>query len=71
MSRHTIRFYERCGVLPAAARTASGDRTYGPEAIEGLEFIVKAKALGLRLEDIREVLEISMGGRPRASTCGR
>ncbi|MGH7539420.1 MAG: heavy metal-responsive transcriptional regulator [Gemmatimonadota bacterium] len=63
VSRHTIRFYEREGVLPEPARTPSGYRRYGPAAVERLEFIGKAKALGLRLEDIREVVEISSGGR--------
>lgn len=64
VTRHTIRFYERHGVLPEPSRTASGYRTYRPDAVERLEFIGKAKALGLRLDDIREILEISSGGRP-------
>lgn len=61
--RHTIRFYERTGVLPAPARTPSGYRAYRPEAVERLEFIRKGQALGLKLADIAEVLDISEGGR--------
>jgi DNA-binding transcriptional MerR regulator len=60
----TIRYYEREGLLPPAPRTASGYREYGPEALDDLRFIRKAQALGLRLADVREVLEISSGGRP-------
>ena len=60
--RHTIRFYERRGVLPEPERTASGYRVYGLDAVARLEFIGKGKALGLRLDDIREVLDISEGG---------
>ncbi len=63
VARHTIRFYERKGVLPEPERTSSGYRTYGPAAIERLEFIGKGQALGLRLDDIKEVLDISEGGR--------
>lgn len=63
VARHTIRFYERKGVLPQPERTSSGYRTYGPAVIERLEFIRRGQALGLRLDDIKEVLEISEGGR--------
>ncbi len=60
----TIRYYEREGLLPLADRTPSGYRDYEPEAVDDLRFIKKAQALGLRLTDVREVLEISAGGRP-------
>lgn len=61
--RPTIRFYERRGLLPEPARTRSGYRRYTADDVERLDFIGKAKALGLRLDDIRETLEISSGGR--------
>ena len=60
----TIRYYEREGLLPLADRTPSGYRDYGPEVVDDLRFIKKAQALGLKLSDVREVLEISSGGRP-------
>ncbi len=60
----TIRHYEREGLLPLADRTPSGYRDYGPEVVDDLQFIKKAQALGLKLSDVREVLEISSGGRP-------
>ncbi len=60
----TIRYYEREGLLPHAERTPSGYRDYGLDAVNDLQFIRKAQALGLKLSDVREVLEISAGGRP-------
>ena len=60
----TIRYYEREGLLPLADRTPSGYRDYGPEVVDDLQFIKKAQALGLRLSAVREVLEISAGGKP-------
>ncbi len=60
----TIRYYEREGLLPPAARTESGYRDYGPGVMDDLLFIKKAQALGLKLSDVREVLEISSGGKP-------
>ena len=59
----TVRYYEREGLLPAPERTPSGYRNYGPEVLDDLRFIKKAQALGLKLSDVREVLEISSGGR--------
>lgn len=55
MPASTLRFYEQAGLLPAA-RTGSGYRVYGEEAVARLEFIGAAKHLGLPLEEIRELL---------------
>ena len=63
VSPHAIRFYERTGILPPAARTSSGYRVYPLEAVDQVAFVKKAQALGLRLADVKEVLEISTGGR--------
>ena len=55
----TIRFYEDQGLLPAAPRTESGYRIYGTHDVERLEFIRKAKRIGMSLEEIRGVLQLS------------
>ena len=55
----TIRFYERQGLLPVAHRTASGYRAYGPDDVDRLDFIRRAKRLGLSLEEIKGVLQLS------------
>jgi len=60
----TIRYYEREGLLPSPERTPSGYRDYGPGVLDDLQFIKKAQALGLKLRDVREVLDISSGGKP-------
>ena len=52
----TLRFYEQAGLLPAA-RTGSGYRIYGEDAVRRLEFIGSAKQLGLPLEEIRDLLD--------------
>jgi len=52
----TIRYYEEVGLLPRAARLPSGYRQYSEEDVERLEFIRNAKALGVALEEIKEVL---------------
>ncbi len=59
----TIRYYEQMGLLAKARRTASGYRIYGPDGLERLQFIKKAQSLGLRLEDVREILDLTDRGR--------
>ncbi len=59
-----IRYYEKEGLLPSPKRADNGYRDYGPEAVDDLEFIRKAQVTGLRLTDIREVLDIVSGGSP-------
>ena len=54
----TIRYYELLQLLVEAPRTESGYRIYGPDAVERLQFIKKAKRLGLSLEEIKEILAL-------------
>jgi len=58
----TIRYYEDIGLLPKVARSASGYRLYVPAIADRLQFVKKAQGLGLRLEDIREILELADRG---------
>ena len=59
----TIRYYEDIGVLPKPKRTSSGYRVYDGNAVDRLVFIKKAQSLGLRLEDVKEILELVDRGR--------
>lgn len=60
----TLRYYERLGLVPAPPRTNGGYRLYDPALAERIGFIRKAQALGLTLEDIREVLRVADKGTP-------
>lgn len=63
-SPDTLRYYERVGLLPRPPRTPSGYRLYDPSVAERVAFIKKAQALGLVLEEIRDVLRIAAEGTP-------
>jgi DNA-binding transcriptional MerR regulator len=58
LSADALRYYERLGLLPRAERTAAGYRSYGDDAIQRLTFICAAKRMGLRLADIKELLDV-------------
>jgi DNA-binding transcriptional MerR regulator len=54
----TIRYYEKAGLLPAPERTAADYRIYDESAVDRLRFIQGGQRLGLRLREIRTLLEV-------------
>ncbi len=59
----TIRYYEEIGLLPEPRRTASGYRAYGDADRQRLRFVLQARAIGLTLAEIREILGLRRRGR--------
>ena len=64
----TIRYYERIGLMPRAARTDGGHRLYGEAHVNRLGFIRRGRELGFTLDQIRTLLRLVDGGR---HTCGQ
>jgi DNA-binding transcriptional MerR regulator len=62
LSRSTLLYYDRLGLLPPSGRTGSGYRTYTDKDHRRLERICHFREAGLTLKDIRRVL--SSGGKP-------
>lgn len=60
VSADTLRFYEKNGLLIPAGRSESGYRLYDEGNQKQVNFILKAKDLGLSLDEIRELLEIKL-----------
>jgi DNA-binding transcriptional MerR regulator len=54
----TIRFYEEIGLIAQAARGENRYRTYVEKDVRTLQFISRARALGLSLKDIGALLEL-------------
>jgi len=61
----TVRYYQRCGLLPEPPRPPGGVRRYSAEAVARLRFIKRAQELGFTLAEIRRLLAL---GDPRS--CG-
>jgi len=68
LTEKAIRLYERKGLLNPAERTDSGYRTFDRDDLEVLRFIRQAKALGLRLEEIKDIIDLQREG---AQPCGK
>ncbi|UPQ88155.1 Zn(2+)-responsive transcriptional regulator [Vibrio sinaloensis] len=56
----TLRFYEKNQLIKPAGRSSSGYRLYNESNQQQVNFIIRAKDLGLSLEEIRELLEIRL-----------
>ena len=66
----TLRYWEAEHLLPEPQRTPSGYRDYQPDILERIRFIRHAQSAGLRLEQIRQVLDISDAGQPPCQHVG-
>lgn len=54
----TIRYYERSGILPPAARTANGRRSYDSNDVRRLRMLRQARRLGFGMSEIREFMDL-------------
>ncbi len=61
LNPQTLYFYERIGLIPPPQRTPSGYRLFSERDIERLAFITQTKALGLSLDEIKEILMFKDG----------
>lgn len=58
VSIHTIRFYEKSGLLPRPTRRPSGFREYSELDVLQLKLVREARLLGFSLEEILELLAL-------------
>ncbi len=58
ISDKMIRHYEKVGLLTPGGRTAAGYRWYGPEDIERLRFVRRARDLGFSIKQIGGLLAL-------------
>src|ERR671932_519652 len=66
-----IRFYESIGLVPDPPRTPAGYRIYDEADAERLTFVKTAQRLGLRLDEIKEIIALrDRGERPCAYVAG-
>jgi len=64
----TLHYYERLGLLQKPRRSATNYRLYSSDAIRRVQFIKKAQAIGLTLEETKQILDLKEHGR---SPCGK
>lgn len=68
VSRDTIRYYERLGLLPRASRTPAGYRQFPPPAVNRVQLVRNAVRFGFSLQQIAGFLRARDAG---AAPCRR
>lgn len=66
LSRDTLRFYEREGIL-RSTRLPNNYRVYRGKDIDRLRFVESARAAGFSLREIQSLLHLAASGRGRCS----
>jgi DNA-binding transcriptional MerR regulator len=62
VSVHTLRYYERAGLLTPIERNGSGHRRFTPEDVEWVVVCTKLRATGMPIRRIREYAELVREG---------
>lgn len=65
VSAHTLRFYERRGLLPRPSRTSKNYRLYTRETLGTIQFIKRAQELEFSLSEVKELLDQRAGGQKK------
>jgi DNA-binding transcriptional MerR regulator len=62
LSVHTLRYYERVGLIHAIDRADNTHRRYSRDDIGWIEFLMKLRATGMTITDMQTYSELQRGG---------
>jgi DNA-binding transcriptional MerR regulator len=62
ISAHTLRYWERAGLLQPVTRNGSGHRRYAEGDLDRVKFLTKLRATGMPIRQVRRYAELLNGG---------
>jgi DNA-binding transcriptional MerR regulator len=62
LTAHTLRYYERIGLMGDVARGGNGHRVYGPQDAQWVEFLHRLRETGMSIREIQRYCELSNQG---------
>jgi DNA-binding transcriptional MerR regulator len=62
VSAHTLRYYERAGLLDRVERVGSGHRRFDDSDLARVEFIARLRATGMPIRDVRRYVDLVRAG---------
>ncbi len=62
LSVHTIRYYERIGLLPSVGRADNGHRRYSTDDIGWIEFVKCLRSTGMPISEMQRYVELQKNG---------
>ena len=62
LTAHTLRYYERIGLLGAVARRDNGHREFGARDVEWVEFLQRLRETGMPIREMLRYAELRHAG---------
>lgn len=62
LSAHTLRYYERIGLIHPIRREENSHRHYTRDDVGWIEFLLKLRAIGMSIKDMRRYAELQRQG---------
>jgi DNA-binding transcriptional MerR regulator len=62
LSEHTLRYYERIGLIHPISRADNGHRRYVPSDIGWIDFLTKLRAAGMTIQQMQQYAELQRQG---------
>jgi DNA-binding transcriptional MerR regulator len=62
LSEHTIRYYERIGLIPSIRRAENGHRRYSENDIGWIEFLKCLRSTGMPITEMQRYVELQQKG---------
>ena len=62
LSEHTLRYYERIGLLDPVGRATSGHRRYAAKDFDWIEFLTRLRATGMPIRHMQEFAALRRQG---------
>lgn len=62
LSRHTLRYYERAGLIEPVERSTSGRRQYEASDLDWFAFLVRLRQTGMPIAQMQQFARLRAGG---------
>ena len=62
LTKHTLRYYEREGLLPPVAKGVNGHRRYSEEDLGWLKFLQLLRATGMPIREMKDFMALTWAG---------
>jgi DNA-binding transcriptional MerR regulator len=62
LTAHTLRYYERIGLLDPVRRGAGGQRRYGEQDLQWVTFLQRLRATGMPIRDMQRYADLRRRG---------
>jgi DNA-binding transcriptional MerR regulator len=67
LSKDTLRYYEKAGLIEAVDRSSSGQRRYATTDLDWLAFLMRLRATGMSIGDMQRFAELRRKGSSSAN----